>query len=78
MISSPGAAIAGERFASTLNASRLEIETHLSLGATPWQTMIKVVLLTASPGIFEIMKILGKEQVLARLKQTIRYLVDKS
>jgi phosphate transport system permease protein len=24
----------------------------LALGATPWQTMIKVVLLTASPGIF--------------------------
>ena len=24
----------------------------LALGATPWQTMVKVVLLTASPGIF--------------------------
>lgn len=31
------AAIAGERFVSTLNASQLEIETHLSLGATPQQ-----------------------------------------
>jgi putative ABC transport system permease protein len=30
-------AIAGERFVSTLNASQLEIETHLSLGATPQQ-----------------------------------------
>lgn len=31
------AAIAGERFVSTLNNSQLEIETHLSLGATPHQ-----------------------------------------
>lgn len=31
------AAIAGERFVSTLNSSQLEIETHLSLGATPQQ-----------------------------------------
>jgi putative ABC transport system permease protein len=34
-----GAAIAGERFVSTLTASRLEIETHLCLGATPWQAI---------------------------------------
>jgi glutamyl-tRNA synthetase len=33
---------------------------------------------TASPGIFEIMEILGKDRVLARLKQAIRYLGDKS
>lgn len=31
------AAIGGERFVSTINNSRLEIETHLSLGATPQQ-----------------------------------------
>lgn len=31
------AAIAGERFVSMLNSSQLEIETHLSLGATPHQ-----------------------------------------
>lgn len=31
------AAVAGERFVSTLNARQLEIETHLSLGATPQQ-----------------------------------------
>jgi putative ABC transport system permease protein len=31
------AALAGERFVSTLNNSQLEIETHLSLGATPQQ-----------------------------------------
>lgn len=31
------AAVSGERFVSTLNNSQLEIETHLSLGATPQQ-----------------------------------------
>jgi putative ABC transport system permease protein len=31
------AAISGERLVSTLNASQVEIETHLSLGATPLQ-----------------------------------------
>ncbi|PPS39914.1 iron export ABC transporter permease subunit FetB [Chroococcidiopsis sp. TS-821] len=34
-----GAAIAGERLVSTINASQLEIETHLSLGATPRQAV---------------------------------------
>lgn len=34
-----GAAIAGERLVSTINASQLEIETHLSLGATPPQAV---------------------------------------
>lgn len=33
------AAIAGERLVSTINASQLEIETHLSLGATPQQAV---------------------------------------
>lgn len=34
-----GAAITGERLVSTLNSSQLEIETHLSLGATPQQAI---------------------------------------
>lgn len=34
-----GATIAGERLASTISNSRLEIETHLSLGATPQQAV---------------------------------------
>lgn len=34
-----GAAIAGERLVSTMTSSRLEIETHLSLGATPQQAV---------------------------------------
>ncbi len=33
------AAIAGERLVSTLNASQLEIETHLCLGATPQEAV---------------------------------------
>ncbi|NJK67576.1 MAG: iron export ABC transporter permease subunit FetB [Microcoleus sp. CSU_2_2] len=32
-------AIAGERLVSTVNSSQLEIETHLSLGATPQQAV---------------------------------------
>jgi putative ABC transport system permease protein len=36
-----GAALAGERLVSTVNASQLEIETHLSLGATPQQAVAK-------------------------------------
>lgn len=34
-----GAALAGERLVSTLNSSQVEIETHLSLGATPQQAI---------------------------------------
>ncbi|MDX2097931.1 MAG: iron export ABC transporter permease subunit FetB [Leptolyngbyaceae cyanobacterium bins.59] len=34
-----GATIAGERLVSALTSSRLEIETHLSLGATPQQAV---------------------------------------
>lgn len=34
-----GAALTGERLVSTLNSSQLEIETHLSLGATPQQAV---------------------------------------
>ncbi|BAY28727.1 hypothetical protein NIES2107_05590 [Nostoc carneum NIES-2107] len=33
------AAIAGERLVNTINSSHLEIETHLSLGATPQQAI---------------------------------------
>jgi putative ABC transport system permease protein len=35
------AALAGERLVSTINASYLEIETHLSLGATPQQAIVQ-------------------------------------
>lgn len=34
-----GAALSGERLVSTLSSSQLEIETHLSLGATPQQAV---------------------------------------
>ncbi|NEP62774.1 MAG: iron export ABC transporter permease subunit FetB [Symploca sp. SIO2G7] len=36
-----GAAIAGERLVSTISSSSLEIETHLSLGATPQQAVAR-------------------------------------
>lgn len=36
-----GAAIAGERLVSTINSSPIEIETYLSLGATPLQAVAK-------------------------------------
>jgi putative ABC transport system permease protein len=36
-----GAAIAGERLANTIQSSQLEIETHLSLGATPQQAVAR-------------------------------------
>jgi putative ABC transport system permease protein len=35
------AAIAGERLVKTIDSSHLEIETHLSLGATPQQAVVK-------------------------------------
>ncbi len=35
------AAIAGERFVSIINNSQVEIETHLSLGATPQQAVVQ-------------------------------------
>jgi putative ABC transport system permease protein len=35
------AAIAGERLVNSLNTSQLEIETHLSLGATPSQAIVR-------------------------------------
>ncbi|HBE18887.1 MAG TPA: iron export ABC transporter permease subunit FetB [Cyanobacteria bacterium UBA11149] len=34
-----GAALAGERLVSTISSSRVEIETHLSLGATPQEAV---------------------------------------
>ena len=36
-----GAAIAGERLVSTINSNPIEIETYLSLGATPQQAVSK-------------------------------------
>jgi glutamyl-tRNA synthetase len=51
--------------------------TGLKLGKIAQPVRVALTGRTASPGIFEIMEILGKEQVLARLKQAIRYLVDK-
>ncbi len=46
------AAIAGERLVSTINASHLEIETHLSLGATPQQAVTQYRKDAIRAGIF--------------------------
>jgi len=53
-------------------------ETGLKLGKIAQPVRVALTGKTASPGIFEIMEILGKNQVIARLKQSIRYIVDKS
>ncbi len=65
---------------ATLEAIFLSVmeTTGLKLGKIAQPVRVALTGKTASPGIFEIMEILGKEQVLARLKQAIRYLVDKS
>ncbi len=65
---------------ATLEAIFLSVmETSgLKLGKIAQPVRVALTGKTASPGIFEIMDILGKEQVLARLKQAIRYIVDKS
>jgi glutamyl-tRNA synthetase len=52
--------------------------TGLKLGKIAQPVRVALTGRTASPGIFEIMEILGKDRVLARLKQAIRYLGDKS
>jgi glutamyl-tRNA synthetase len=51
--------------------------TGLKLGKIAQPVRVALTGKTASPGIFEIMEILGKEQVLGRLKQAIRYLADR-
>jgi putative ABC transport system permease protein len=48
-----GAAIAGERLVSSLNSSRLEIETHLSLGATPQQTVAPLIREAVKAGMIQ-------------------------
>lgn len=45
-------AIAGERLVSTINSSQLEIETHLSLGATPQQAVAHYRREAIKAGIF--------------------------
>jgi glutamyl-tRNA synthetase len=51
--------------------------TGLKLGKIAQPVRVALTGKTASPGIFEIMEILGKEPVLARLKQAVRHIIDK-
>jgi len=52
-------------------------ETGLKLGKIAQPVRVALTGKTASPGIFEIMEILGKNQVIVRLNRSIRYIADK-
>ena len=49
-------------------------QTGLKLGKISQPVRVALTGRTASPGIFEIIAIIGKEQVLARLKRAIQYI----
>jgi glutamyl-tRNA synthetase len=51
--------------------------TGLKLGKIAQPVRIALTGKTASPGIFEIMEIIGKERVIARLKQAVCYIENK-
>jgi glutamyl-tRNA synthetase len=53
-------------------------ETGLKLGKIAQPVRVALTGRTASPGIFEITSILGKERVIARLKKAIRFIEEKS
>jgi len=52
--------------------------TGLKLGKIAQPVRVALTGKTARPGIFEIMEILGKDHVIARLKQATHYLIDKA
>ncbi len=49
----------------------------LKLGKIAQPVRLALTGKTASPGIFEIIEVLGKEQVLSRLKKAVQFIVDK-
>ena len=53
-------------------------ETGLKLGKIAQPVRVALTGRTASPGIFEITSILGKERVIARLQKAIRFIENKS
>ena len=52
--------------------------TGLKLGKIAQPVRIALTGKTASPGIFEIINVLGKDQVLSRLKQAVRFIMDRA
>jgi glutamyl-tRNA synthetase len=52
-------------------------KTGLKLGKIAQPVRVALTGRTASPGIFEIMAIIGKEKVISRLKKAIRFIKDK-
>jgi glutamyl-tRNA synthetase len=53
-------------------------QTGLKLGKIAQPVRVALTGKTASPGIFEIVAIIGKDQVIARLKKAIRFITEKS
>ncbi len=56
---------------------RVMEKTGLKLGKIAQPVRVALTGRTASPGIFEIIEIIGKEKVISRLKRTIRFIKDK-
>jgi len=57
---------------------RVMEKTGLKLGKIAQPVRVALTGRTASPGIFEIIEIIGKDKVISRLKKAIRFIEDKS
>jgi glutamyl-tRNA synthetase len=53
-------------------------KTGLKLGKIAQPVRVALTGKTTSPGIFEIIEIIGKEKVISRLNKAIRFIEDKS
>ena len=53
-------------------------QTGLKLGKIAQPVRIALTGKTASPGIFEIIEILGKDRVISRLKKAVDFIMEKS
>ena len=53
-------------------------QTGLKLGKIAQPVRVALTGKTASPGIFEVSAILGKDKVLSRLQKAIRFIEDKA
>ena len=52
-------------------------QTGLGLGEIAQPVRVALSGKTVSPGIFEVIEVLGKERTLQRLKDAIQYIADK-
>jgi glutamyl-tRNA synthetase len=53
-------------------------QTGLKLGKIAQPVRVALTGRTASPGIFEITAIIGKDQVIARLKKALRFIAERA